>query len=43
MAKAGVAPAIELLENVVRDPQTASSEALPWRLLFVLSHFLEGV
>jgi hypothetical protein len=43
MAKARVAPTIELLEDVVRGPQPASSEALPWWHLFILNHFLEGV
>jgi hypothetical protein len=43
MVKERVAPATELLKDVVRDPRPASSEALPWRHLFALSHFLEGV
>jgi hypothetical protein len=43
MVKARVAPATELLEDVVRTPRLASSEALPWRHPFALSHFLEGV
>jgi hypothetical protein len=43
MAKARVAPTTELLEDVVRGPRPASSEALPWWHLFTLSHFLEGV
>jgi hypothetical protein len=30
MVKARAAPAIELLEDVVRAPPLASSEALPW-------------
>jgi hypothetical protein len=42
MVKARVAPATEILEDVVRDPRQASSEDLPWRYLFALSHFLEG-
>jgi hypothetical protein len=43
MVKARVAPTIELLEDVARDPRPTSLEALPWRHLFALSHFLEGV
>jgi hypothetical protein len=43
MAKARVAPATELLEDVVRGPLPASLEALPWWHLFALNHFLEGV
>jgi hypothetical protein len=43
MEKARVAPAIELLEDVVRAPRPASSEDLPWRHPFALHHFLEGV
>jgi hypothetical protein len=43
MAKARVARVTELLEDVVRFSRPASSEALPWQHLFVLSHFLEGV
>jgi hypothetical protein len=43
MVKARVAPAIELLEDVVRTPRPASSEALPWWHPFDVNHFLEGV
>jgi hypothetical protein len=43
MVKARVAPATELLKDVVRVPRLASSEALPWWHPFALSHFLEGV
>jgi hypothetical protein len=43
MVKARVARAIELLEDIVRAPRPTSSEALPWRHPFALSHFLEGV
>jgi hypothetical protein len=43
MVKARAAPAIELLEDVVRTHRPASSEALPWRHPFALRHFLEGV
>jgi hypothetical protein len=42
MVKARVAPAIELLEDVVRVPRPASSEALSWWHPFAISHFLEG-
>jgi hypothetical protein len=43
MVKARVAPATELLKDVVRVPRPVSSEALPWQHPVVLSHFLEGV
>jgi hypothetical protein len=42
MAEARVAHATKLLEDVVRGPRPASSEALPWWHLFALNHFLEG-
>jgi hypothetical protein len=43
MAKARVAPTTALLEDVMRGPRPASSEALPCWHLFDLNHFLEGV
>jgi hypothetical protein len=43
MVKTRVAPAIELIKDVVRAPRLASLEALPWQHPFALSHFLEGV
>jgi hypothetical protein len=43
MVKARAAPATELLEDVTRTPQPASSEVLSWRHPFALYHFLEGV
>jgi hypothetical protein len=41
--KARAAPAAELLEDVVRTPRPASSEALSWRHPFSLYHFQEGI
>jgi hypothetical protein len=43
MVKARAAPVAELLEDVVRTPRPASSEALSWRHPFALYHFLEGI
>jgi hypothetical protein len=43
MVKTRAPPAAELLEDVVRTSQFASSEALPWQHPFVLYHFQEGV
>jgi hypothetical protein len=43
MVKARAAPVAELLDDVVRASQPASSEALSWWHPFTLYHFLEGV
>jgi hypothetical protein len=42
MVKARAAPAVELLEDVMRTPRPASLEALSWWHPFALYHFLEG-